>query len=248
MIAIGKRKDERSFRDLNMLFRGMKTRFNACSGNGRPRCHGGFLVRHRNAVSVAIGAGKRSGLIEQNLLALHFLHQLVTIAAGDVLMSALEGESGLLVVEERGLPLVAVVAGGAVALPRGELAAMRIFMALAAGLWSFVEFHVKQGPLQVRRLVAIRAVHGPMRADKREFRCGVIEILHVVPILCGVAGFATQRFALGVALLHALGKLAVVDVLMTCGARKLGEMIEHNRIGGRRLMAVIAGDGHMPSG
>ena len=125
---------------------------------------------------------------------------------------------------------------------------MRIFMALAAGLWSFVEFHVKQGPLQVRRLVAIRAVHGPMRADKREFRCGVIEILHVVPILCGVAGFATQRFALGVALLHALGKLAVVDVLMTCGARKLSEVIEHNRIGGRRLMAVIAGDGHMPSG
>src|SRR5260370_26619703 len=132
---------------------------------------------------MAIGAAKGGGLVEQYVFPIHFFLLFVTVAARDAFMSALEGELRLLVIKERGLPLVAVVALGAIALLVGELLAVGIFVAFAASLGSLAEIHVEQGALHIRRLVTIGAFHGTMRADEREFRGGVIELCHVAPLL-----------------------------------------------------------------
>ena len=167
----------------NIRFRPIKTRIRACSGRQGPGFEARFVGLLGNVGAMTIGAGKGSGLVEQYLLPIHFLHQAVTILAGDILMPALERELGLLVIEERRLPLVAVVARGAISFSVGELVAVRVLVALAAGLWSLAEIHVEQGALHVRRLVAIGAIHGSMRPDEREFGSRVIESVHIVPIL-----------------------------------------------------------------
>ena len=82
------------------------------------------------------GLGRR--LVKQHRVSVHQLLERVAGRAGNILVAALERERRLLVVEERGLPLVAVVAGGAVVALRAELVGMRILVAFAArygGAW-----------------------------------------------------------------------------------------------------------------
>ena len=206
----------------------MKREF--CPETWRPG-KGGFLGGLRDVCSVASLACDRRGLVEEDVLPIYLLLELVAVSAGNSLMAALEGERGLFVIEERRLPFVAVVAGGTVAFLFGKLLAVRIFVALAACLRSLAEVDVQHGAFHVRRLVAIRALHGAVRADEGELRGGVIEGVQILPLLGCVACFAAERIALGILLRHALGKLAVMDVLVAGLAVKLREMIERLGIG-----------------
>ena len=124
---------------------------------------------------------------------------------------------------------------------------MRILMAFTAGMRSLAEIDMEECALHVWRLVAIGAFHGAMRTQKRELRRRVIESVHIVPILCGVAGLASDKFACGVLLLHPFGKLTVMNVFVASAATELGEMVEYNRVGRSRLVAIVAGYGEMAS-
>ena len=72
------------------------------------------------------------GLVEENALGSHFLEQLVTLGALNVLVGPAQRESGpLLVVEQGRLPFHAVVAvGTGRSFPLGELLSMDVLVAV----------------------------------------------------------------------------------------------------------------------
>jgi len=117
------------------------------------------------------------GLVEHNSLSANYLRQLMTLRAADVLMGAPQRKSRpLLMIEQRRLPLHAVVAFGAARhLHLGELFAMDVLMAVLALCRSGLEVHVHQLGLEVRRLVAINARRRPMGTQQSELCFGVIE-------------------------------------------------------------------------
>ena len=57
-----------------------------------------------------------------------------------------------------------------------ELVCVRILVALVAALGRLGEVHVQHRPFQVRRLVALDALHRPVRPFQRKLRRGVIEL------------------------------------------------------------------------
>ena len=128
-------------------------------------------------------AGCGCRLVKEHQVAANGLPEGVASRAGDILMAALERECRLLVIEKRRLPLVAVVAGGAVAAARPKLVSVGVLVALAASDRSALELNVQQGEFHVRRLVAIDAGHGTMRALQREFRPLVVEFRQIFPFL-----------------------------------------------------------------
>src|ERR1017187_8693961 len=76
------------------------------------------------------GCGRR--LVKEHQVVAGLLLEGMAGRATNILMAALERKRGLLVIEERGLPLVAVVAGGAIAAARAELVGVRVLVAFAA--------------------------------------------------------------------------------------------------------------------
>lgn len=74
-----------------------------------------------------------SWLIEEYLLVIHGFKQSMTPLAANILVDSFERQRRLAVIEKRRLPLVRVVAVGAVRVPCfGELRRMRIFVAVLA--------------------------------------------------------------------------------------------------------------------
>src|SRR5258708_22356338 len=90
MVEILKSVRGQGFSHLSTDFGGMEPRRNACFCRRGPRAKCRFLFLFGDIGAVAVGAGKGSWLIEQNLFPLHLFHQLMTRAAGDILMSSLE--------------------------------------------------------------------------------------------------------------------------------------------------------------
>lgn len=84
----------------------------------------------------------------------------------NVLVGSLQRELGSLVmVKERRLPLGAVVTVGARRNPGlGKLSPVDILVAILTSRWRGLEIHVDQTGFLVRRLVAIHAGRGAMRA------------------------------------------------------------------------------------
>src|ERR1039458_712657 len=114
--------------------------------DGAPTCQylgTGSLVAFGNIDPVASLASHRCRLVEQHEFALHRLLENVAGCAGGILMATLEREFGFLVIEERGLPLVAVVATGAIAAACAELVGVRILVALTASRGSAGEPNVE---------------------------------------------------------------------------------------------------------
>src|SRR5579871_5090924 len=165
--------------------------------------------------------GHRRRLVEENVFTLNFLLEFVTVRAWNALVTTLQREGCLFVIEERRLPLIAVMTRRAVVLLIGKLLAMRIFVALTTFLRSLGEIYMEHGALHVGRLVTIGAFHGAMRANEREFGVGMVESGQVLPFFCGVARFAAKRIALGILPGHALGKFAVMNIFVACGAGEL---------------------------
>ncbi len=87
-----------------------------------------------------------------------------------------------------------------------------------------------------------------MRTDQSELGGCVIEMREIVPLFCGVAGFATCRLSAGCYALHSLMELATMGVAVTRSTRQVREVIG-NDLGFRSgFVAIHAGDCHMSSG
>lgn len=158
--------------------------------------------------------GSGGGLVKQDGFSIHLLFQGMAGRAGNVLMGTLQGKGRFFVIEERRLPLVAVMARSAVVAASAELPPMRILVAITARCGGSAKFDVHQVQLHVGWLVAIRAGHSAVRALKREASLRVIEARQVSPLLGGVAGLASQRLAGCAGYCHSPGKLSLVHVFM----------------------------------
>lgn len=116
-------------------------------------------------------------------------------AAVYVLVCAFQRERSLFVIEQRRRPpdrVVALLAAQVGAVAR-ELACMHILMAALAVLWRRLEPDIPHGGLAVGRLVAIDAGYSSVRADQRIIRPTMIEAGEVLPILDGMARFASRN-------------------------------------------------------
>ena len=195
---------------------------------------------------MAGGALRRSWFVEQNRFAIDLPHQLVAIGAFHVRVHTLQGEGGApVVVKERGSPLGAVVALGARrdVSPR-ELLAVRIFVALLALFGCGFKVDVHHRGFEIRRLVAIDAGGGAMRAQQRESTLRVIELGQLLPRFDGMASLTTTGASHRLGLLHALIELATVRIGMATGATQIGPVIDRRRrleIGG---LFVAISTGH----
>ena len=146
---------------------------------------------------MAIRTRRRAWLVKQHRISVYRPLRGVAGRAGDILVSAFEGECCLFMIEERWLPLVAVMATAAVVSAYAKLICMRILVALAASNGCRCEIDVDHRQFHVGRFVAVGAGRGAMRALQWELRLRVVEFRHVLPFLGGVAGLATQRLTLG---------------------------------------------------
>ena len=134
---------------------------------------------------MAGGAILRRRLVEENGLRCHLFRRLVALGAVNILMSPAQWEcSAFLVVEERGLPLHAVVAlGTARNIAYGELFPVNVFMAVLALCRCGLEVHVDQLGLKIWRFVAVHARRRAVRSQQRELRLGVVEARKFFPRL-----------------------------------------------------------------
>jgi hypothetical protein len=189
---------------------------------------------------VAVGTGRGCGFVEEDGISIHRSLHGVASRARNILVATFQRKRCLLVIEERRLPLVAVVASGALICIGAKLFCMRVLMAHAALLTGTMEVNMQHRKFHIRRLVALGAGHRPMRADKLEIGRRVIELCQVLPLLGGVTGLAPERFAASIARRHAIGKLSFVDIVVTTGATQLIEVIQRNVRAGRRLMTLVA--------
>ena len=123
------------------------------------------------------------GLVKQNGFCASRFRQLVAVDAADVLVGATQRESSSLVmVEQRWLPLHAVVAFGATrGLARSKLLSVDILMAIFALRRGRLEIYVDQLRFKIARLVAINAGRGAVRSQQREIGLGVIEAREFFP-------------------------------------------------------------------
>ena len=136
-----------------------------------------WLSLCRQAGSVAVGAFLGSGLVEKDGLAGYRPGQFVASFAADVLVRALQRESGpLIVVKQRRFPTSAVVALRARRdSSLGKLPAVDVLVALLTLRWRRLEVHMDQASLLVRWFMAIHAGGGPMCTQQGKRSLGVIE-------------------------------------------------------------------------
>jgi len=143
-------------------------------------------------------------------------------------VASLEREFRLFMIEKGRLPLVAVVAGGAILAASPELFGVRVLMALATCCGGARKLNMQHCQLHVRRLVAIGTGHGSMRTYQRKLCTLVVEFREILPFLGRVAGLAAKRLAKSIVCSHSFGKLAFMNVLMASGAAKSAEVINHH--------------------
>lgn len=122
-------------------------------------------------------------LVEENSFCGNDFRQLMALPASHFLMRAAQGErSSLFMVKQRGLPLHAVVAlGAAGGFATGKLFSMDIRVAILALVGSCFEIGVHQFGFEIRRLVAIDARRGPVRAQQCKLRFRVVESGKLLP-------------------------------------------------------------------
>jgi len=173
----------------------------------------------------------RRGFVDENGLSGDKFCKLVTISAADILVRAAQWKiRSPIVIEKRGFPLYGVVAvGTAGKLAFGKLLAVNVFVAIFALCRGRPEIHVDQFGPKVRRLVALDASGGAMRAQQRKRGPRVIEAGEFLPRLCRVAGFAPGGDSVGAQLLHGFLELAVVRVSVATGAVQVLPVVNHRR-------------------
>ena|SRR5579863_1198130 len=114
--------------------------------------------------------------VEEDQVLAYWLFERVARRTRDVFVSSLERESRLFVIKERRLPLIAVVASGAIVDPCAKLVPMWILVTIAAFDGCFREIHLAHVELHGGRLMAVDAGHCAMRAFQREVRLRMVEV------------------------------------------------------------------------
>ena len=160
-----------------------------------------------------------SGLVVQHVASVHGFDIAVATDAADVLVHALERQSGAAVVKKGRLPLVAVVTAFAFWGRRGsgELAGVDIPVAALAGIRRRSEINVQKVGFEIWRLVAIRTGDPAVRADQDEFCGRVVEARQLLPRRLRVASF-TASWPTRAGLPHAFRELAPMRVAVASGA------------------------------
>ncbi len=171
--------------------------------------------------TVTIGTHARCRLVEKYKIAINRLFIYMARRTADILVPALERETSLLMIKERWFPLRAVVTRGAIARLRSKLVRMRILMAITAAHGRLAEFNMKHRMFHVRRPVAIDAYNRSMRAFQNKFRFCVIKLGKIAPLLRRVTHLASCRFSLRVECLHPIGKLSMMNIIMTTRATQI---------------------------
>src|SRR5271165_4988921 len=98
-------------------------------------------------------ACSRRRFIKEHLVAANCFFEGVACGTSNILMGAFQRELRLLVIKERGPPLVAVVACGTVICARAELVRVRVFVTLGAGSAGTREINMPHRQFHIWRLV-----------------------------------------------------------------------------------------------
>ena len=136
----------------------------------------------------------RRGLVEAHRLACSLAHQLMAVVAAHVDVRSLQRKLRTAgVIECRRLPLSDVVTTVAVSnfLRLRKLPAVHFLMAVLALRRSGAEIYVNQFSFHRRRLVALAALHRPMRSQQRKLRLGMVELRQIFPRFRVVARHAS---------------------------------------------------------
>ncbi len=191
---------------------------------------------------------QRRGLVEEHLFVVHEAKRIVTAVAFHAFVPTLQREfRALVVVKHRRHPSLRGVALCAWDSLRfhGELASMRICMALIASLRRSLELNF----VRARRwLVAVIARYCPMGSQERELGLTVVKTTDVYPRFCVVARFAPKRTAITALTRHPLAKFAMVRIGMAASATAIFKMEGRHfvdRAGGAHFVAVITWNGHV---
>lgn len=188
-------------------------------------------------------AGTRRRLIEQDFITLDELNLLMALRTGNVLVSALQREHRLLVIEQRWPPLRRVVARRAPCRTRlGKLTAVGVSMAVLALLRRLAEVDVLQREFHVGRPVTIRASSRPVSARQNEVCRRMIECGYIRPFLRRVTHFTATS-----ACRHALRKLAAMRIRVARRTRQVSEMVRSGFSRFRALMTIAASHCRMPA-
>jgi len=191
-------------------------------------------------------------LVKEHLLAPDHPNLFVASFAADVFVQTLQGKgSAFVMVEQRRLPLRAVVTVGAGrdSIFR-ELLAVDILVALLTLGRRSGEIGRDELRFHVGRLVTIDAGGGLVRSHQWERCLRVVEARKFFPRFGGVASLATNGRSISAKRLHAFVKLSLVRVLVAGRTGEILPVIEDNRL--RRVLrirllfvAITTGDGNM---
>ena len=144
----------------------------------------------------------------------------MTSAAPHVLVRALQGKRRLLVIDKRWPPLGSCVAVRAVRDTGRDTARLHKLRSVYVLVTVFtlrrcrVIVDIGELALQVRRLVAARALHCLVRARQLELRIVMVEVRQFRPGLRRVAAFTSRRLSRGTNQLHPGGKLSLVRIVV----------------------------------
>lgn len=105
-----------------------------------------------------------------------------------------------------------------------KLFGVRVLVAAFASLGRFLERHVAQVDLKIRRLMALNAGDSFVRSDQWICRLIVVELGQVFPVGLVVANLATGSAPVRTFLDHEFLKLAAMRVLMAGRAGHVREM------------------------
>ena len=144
---------------------------------------------------MAVFAGRGCWSVEEHRVSIDLFPERVACGAGHFFMTTLQRKLCLVVIEERGTPLVAVVTSGAITCASAELSRMWVFVAFYAGLRGIGELNMHHVEFHVRRLVAIGTGHRTMRTNERKMCSRVVEFRKVFPLTCGVTSDASEGLA-----------------------------------------------------
>lgn len=171
------------------------------------------------------------GLVEDDGFGGDNFCQFMTFCAPNILMGAPQRERGpLLMIEQRGLPLHAVVALGAGCdVAFRKLLSVDVLMAVLTLSGGGFEVDVDQPGFQIRRFVAVHTRCCPMGAEQGELRLGMIEPGKFFPGLGRVAGLAAGGSPVGPDLLHACVELSFMRIVMATGAIEILPVINDGR-------------------
>ena len=133
------------------------------------------------------------GFIENDCFRIDHSGELMTLRTRDPLMRAAQRErSTFLMVEERWLPLRAVVAlGTASHFPYSELLRVYVLVTVFALRWSRLEVYVDEFGLKIWRFVTIDASGRPVRPKEGKLCFRVVESGEFLPRFSVVAGLAS---------------------------------------------------------